>query len=150
MIDSAEFKGSNQRLGKNWWTSLETYAALDIGGAKIPAGNYYLGIHVDAQGKFYLLVIDAKTAIAKSYTPFMPQDWQTDIKVPLTLARNSLKEVAQKMEIELSADKAKPASGKFAIRWGKHELSAPVTFQIGNASEASADKGDKGKEGHGK
>lgn len=139
-IDSEEFKGTNQRLGKNWWTSLETSVALDIGGAKVMPGIYYLGIHVDQAGKFHLLVIDSKAAMTKGMTPFMPDSWKADFKAPLTLARNSLKAEVAKMEIEISADKGKPTSGKFAIRWGKHELSAPVTILIDGAKDASAGK----------
>lgn len=72
VLESGKFNGTNQRLGKNWWTSFDTMTALEIGGTKIAAGTYYLGIHVDKEGKLHLMVIDTKTAITKGWTPFMP------------------------------------------------------------------------------
>jgi hypothetical protein len=43
------------------------------------------------------------------------------------------------MEIEITADKKDAATGKFSIRWGKHELSAPVKFHLA-AKDATAPK----------
>lgn len=52
------------------------------------------------------------------------------IKAPLTLAKASLKDVVVKMEIEIAADEKDPTTGRLSIRWGKHELSAPVKFHL--------------------
>jgi len=123
-------KGKNARLGKNWWTSLDTIGTLDIGGTKIEAGNYFLGLHVDQDGNFFLLLLDAKKAMKNAVLPFPAEAMQADAKAPLTLAKDSLKESVEKMEIEISADKADPATGKFAIRWGKHELSAKIKLTL--------------------
>jgi hypothetical protein len=55
---------------------------------------------------------------------------KAELEAPLTFARDSLKEVVVKLLIELTANKDAAATGRFPIRWGKHELSAPVRFHL--------------------
>jgi hypothetical protein len=143
MLD--QLKGSNYtRLGKSWWTTLDTIGALEIGGTKIEAGSYYLGLAVGKDGAFSLLIFDSKQAMKTGLLPFATAlyrgDAKPETKAPLTLARDSLKEVVVKMEIEIAADKKDPATGKFSIRWGKHELSAPVKFHLAGAKDGTAPK----------
>lgn len=140
-LESPEFKNKNHRLGKNWWTTFDTSVALDVAGAKIAPGTYYLGIHLDQAGKFHLLVLDAKTALTEGWSPADGTAWKPHAKVPMALAKNSLKEKAEKLQIEITADKQKPTTGRFSIRWGMHELSAPVTYLIAGPKDASGDKG---------
>lgn len=123
-------KGKNARLGKNWWTSLDTIGAMEIAGTKIEAGSYFLGLHVDQDGNFHLLLLDAKKAMQGGVLPFHTDNLKADAKAPLTLAKDSLPATVEKMEIEISADKNDPSTGRFAIRWGKHELSAKVKLTL--------------------
>ncbi len=143
LLESGKFNNTNQRLGKNWWTSFDTMVPLEIGGTKVMPGAYYLGLHVDAKGEFHLMVIDAKTALTSGWAPFMPQPWKTETMAPLTLAKNSLKETQKQMLIQFTADEKDPTKGKFSIQWGTHELSAPVKFGLPATKDASAGKGDK-------
>jgi hypothetical protein len=133
MLDG--LKGSNySRLGKGWWTTFDTVGLVEIGGTKIEAGSYYLGLAVGKDGAFSLLLFDSRQTMKKGLlpgsTPLYRGDASAEIKAPLTLAKDSLKEVVVKMEIEMTVDKQDPSSGKFSIRWGKHELSAPVKFDL--------------------
>jgi len=139
-LESGEFNGQNARLGKNWWTSFDTYIPLTVGGTKVAPGNYYLGIHVDEKGAFSLLFLDQKTALTNGWTPFMPEPWKSDVVAPLTLAKDALKESQAKMVIAITANEKDATKGKFSVQWGKHELSAPVTFQLPTAKDASAPK----------
>jgi len=54
--------------------------------------------------------------------------------------RDSLKESQSKMVIAITADEKDSTKGKFSVQWGKHELSAPVTYQLPAAKDASAPK----------
>jgi hypothetical protein len=132
------------QLGKNWWTTFETVGTLEIGGTKIEAGSYYLGLAVGNDGAFSLLIFDSKqamkTGLLSSTTALYRGDAKPETKAPLTLAKDSLKEVVVKLEIEIAADKKDPATGKFSIRWGKHELSSPVKFHLARAKDAAAPK----------
>ena len=138
-----QLRGSHYtRLGKNWWTTFDTVGTLEIGGTKIDSGSYYLGLAVGEDGAFRLLLFDSKQAMKSGLLPFTSAlyrgEAKAEIAAPLTLARNSLKEVVARMEIEITADKNDPATGRFSIRWGKHELSAPVRFHFAGAEDATA------------
>jgi len=132
------------RLGKNWWTTFDTVGTLEIGGTKIDAGSYYLGLAVGEDGAFSLLLFDSrqtmKSGLLPSTTALYRGDAKAEFTAPLTFARSSLKEVVAKMEIEITADKNDAATGRFSIRWGKHELSAPVRFHFAGAKDAAAPK----------
>ena len=43
-------RGTSQRLGRDFWTSLDTDMDLTIGGTKVPAGQWYLGLRIDEEG----------------------------------------------------------------------------------------------------
>ena len=137
-------EGHYTRLGKGWWTTFDTIGALEIGGTKIDAGSYYLGLAVDKDGAFRLLLFDSKQAMKAGLLPFTTAlyrgDAKPEITAPLTFAKNSLKEVAAQLEIEISADKNDPATGRFSIRWGRHEASAAVKFHFAGAKDATAPK----------
>jgi len=139
-----EVSGNYTRLGKNWWTSLDTVGALEIGGTKIEAGSYYLGLAVGKDGAFSLLVFDSKLAMQAGLLPsttalYTGEAKVPTIKAPLTFAKSSLREAVARMEIELTADKD-GATGKLSIRWGKHELTAPVKFHLAATKATAAPK----------
>lgn len=139
-LDGGKFNDTNQRLGKNWWTSFDTMVPVTIGGTKVNPGAYYLGIHVTAKGEFQLMVFEAKTALTSGWVPFNPKPWKADVLAPLTLAKDSLAEAQTQMVIAFSADEQDTTKGKFSIQWGKHELSAPVVYGLPTAKDASASK----------
>ena len=132
------------RLGKGWWTTFDTVRALEIGGTKIEAGSYYLGLSVNKDGAFTLLIFDSKQTMKAGLLPgttaLYTGEAKADSRAPLSLAKDALKETVVSMEIEISMDAKDPVNGRFAIRWGRHELSAPVKFQLGAAKEATPRK----------
>jgi hypothetical protein len=141
----AAIKGSNYtRLGKNWWTTFDTIGALEIGGTRIAAGSYYLGLAVDKDGVFTLLVFDSRQAMQDGLLPGTTALYRGDakaaIRAPLTFARSSLQDTVVKMEITITADEKDPANGRFSIRWGKHELSAPVKYTLATPAGTAAPK----------
>jgi hypothetical protein len=130
-----ELKGRLLRLGKDWWTTFTTSVAIDIGGTKIPAGSYLLGLQCDKDGKFSLALLDATKGMQQGAVPFEnPQtkqmNWKPDMLAPLTFNQGTAKESVAKMSIELKADQTDPSKGTFTIAWGKHTLTAPMTIQL--------------------
>jgi len=131
MIDT--LKGKDARLGMNWWTTFSTMTACEIGGAKFDAGSYFLGLRCDKDGNFHLLVLNAAENLKAKAAPWMPATWKGGVACKMTLAKGALKETVAKLQIEITADAKQPSVGKLVIRWGKHELSAPLTFDVGGA-----------------
>ena len=80
---------------------------------------------LDARDPLHLAVIDSARSVLDD--PRFGHD-------PVTLQQLA------RMEIEITADKNDPATGRFSIRWGKHELSAPVRFHFAGAKDATAPK----------
>ena len=128
-------KGHTLRLGKDWWTTFTTTAAIEIGGTKIPAGCWLLGLHCDKDGKFSLTFLDATKGMQQGALPFsmsedMSMNWKPDFTAPLTLNKDANKEVVSKLSIEVTADKKEPTKGMFTIAWGKHTLTGPMTIAV--------------------
>ena len=122
-------KGENARLGKDYWTTLNTSCALTIGGTKVAAGSYYLGLKVDAEGAFHLLVISSATADAKKWAPWSGAELKADFTCPLT--RTATATEAALLKISLGeVKKEAPAEMTFSIQWGKHQLAAPVVAEL--------------------
>lgn len=129
MLDG--LKGKLHRLGKDWWTTFTTTTAIELGGQKIPAGAWLVGLQCDKDGNFGLTFLDATKGMQQGALPFPNQqtgemNWKPDHVAPLTLNKGSAAEVASKMSIDIAADKADPTKGTFTIAWGKHTLTAPV------------------------
>jgi hypothetical protein len=122
MID--KLKGKVNRLGKDWFTTLISLSDLEIGGAKIPAGSYIVGLHCDQDGKFALALMDSTKAMKDKVYPGM--DFKPEIVCPLTLNKDAAKEVVAKLTMTFDAKQADGGKGTFTLAWGKHTLTAPV------------------------
>jgi hypothetical protein len=125
-----KLKGKMNRLGKDWWTTLMTSTELQFGGTKIPAGSYVVGLHCDEKGTFTLGLMDAGKAMKSATHPFGAQNWKPEMSLPLTLHKDSAKEVVSKMTMTFAADEATPGKGEFTLAWGKHTLTAPVMLHV--------------------
>ena len=136
--------GNYMRLGIGWWTTFDTVGPIDLGGVRIEAGSYFLGLQMGNDRTFHLLVFDSqKTMQARvlpASTPLYRGDVQPMVRVPMEFAQGSLPEVVGKLQIELGADRADAQKGTLAIRWGKHELSAPLRLLPEPKAEAGKAK----------
>ena len=127
MID--KLKGKQLRLGKDFWTTLNTSVALDIGGTAVPAGAYYLGLTCGADGAFSLALLHAEAADKAGYAPFLADAWKIDLTAPMKHATGDKQVDA--MTMDLNADDKEPTQLTFVVSWGKHTLSVPVKAKIG-------------------
>lgn len=125
--------GSNYtQLGKGFWTSLDTIAAIEIGGVKLEAGCYFLGLRVEAGGGVHLLVFDAvqamKDGMLPGSTPLYAGEKKPIATAKLELAREDEKQVAPVLVLELSPDEKDARRALLAIRWGNAVASAPLVL----------------------
>lgn len=128
MIDKV--KGKMNRLGKDMWTTLMSTAPIEIGGTKIPAGSYVLGLQCDNEGKFALAFLDSTKAMKDGLMPSGPQNWKPDFTAPVTLNKDANDSVVQQMTMEFKADAKEPGKGTFTLSWGKHTLTAPAVLHF--------------------
>ena len=138
-----KLKGQQLRLGRDFWTTFHTTDPVSIGSTKIAGGSYYLGLKCDDKGGFHLLVISSDKSDENGWTPFFPESWKADYTCALTMSE--AEESADKMLVEFAGtDEKNPKQMAFAIKWGKHVLSAPAVAHLGEqkkaAGEASAKK----------
>ncbi|MEZ5966603.1 MAG: DUF2911 domain-containing protein [Planctomycetota bacterium] len=132
MVEQA--KGKSFRLGKNFWTTLNTSSSLSISGTNIPAGAYYLGAHCDEKGEFHLLVIDAKTADSKAWTPFNSAEWKPTYTC--ALKHGTSKTSVSNLSIGIEGED--PAALQLQVTWGTHTFSAPLEMKTGTGSVQDA------------
>lgn len=128
MLD--KLKGKINRLGKDMWTTFMNSCDVEIGGAKVPAGNWVVGLSCDKDGKFALAFMDATKAMKAGAMPFGPQNWTPEITAPLSLNKDVAKEPVKEMAIELKADAKDLKKGSFTIAWGKHTLTAEMAIVV--------------------
>jgi hypothetical protein len=122
MLD--KLKGKMNRLGKDWFTTLITSSELEIGGTKLPAGSYIVGLHCDKDGKFALGFLCSTKAMKDGVNP--AAEWKPEMTAPLTLNKGVAKEAVSMMAMTLSAEKEGGGKGTFTLAWGTHTLTAPV------------------------
>lgn len=129
MLD--KLKGRLNRLGKDMWTTFLTTVPVEIGGVKVEAGSYVVGLMCDKDGNFHLALLDATKAAKAGTLPFGEQKWTPDALCPLTLNKGGSKESADKMTMTLAADAKDPANGTFTLAWGKHTLTGALKLHLG-------------------
>lgn len=128
MLDS--LKGKTSRLGLDWWTTLMTSVEIDFCGTKIPAGAYCVGVNIDKDGKFALVLIEAGKAMKANIHPFGPQAWTPDYTVPMTFSKGTAAKSVEKMTMSFTADEKEAGKGTFLLAWGKHTLTGPIAMTL--------------------
>ena len=141
MLD--KLKGKLNRLGKDWFTTLVNSGPIEIGGSKIPAGYYIVGLHCDEKGQFSLAFMDAGQATKQGVTPF--DQWKPEFTAPLTLNKGVAKEDVKLMTMTFTHDETKPGAGTFTLAWGKHTLTAPVMLHTNDPKPEHGKTEEHGK-----
>jgi hypothetical protein len=134
--DTAKFdqmtKGHVYRLGSNFWTTLDSDMALNIGGTMVPAGLWYLGLARSADGATWSLVfIDPMKARAEHIDASEIDRATVAYKAPMTIEQAT--ESKDKLTIDLVFKRANPKDVTLRIGWGKLQLSAPVQVPVPSA-----------------
>lgn len=139
-------KAVTQRLGSNWWTTLDTTLPLTIGQTKVPAGIYYLGLHKTAKGQWQLMLLDPKEVRAKKAHPAMTRGLTA--KLSADLVYRKVGKSVDKLTITIKPSKSDPRISSLGIHWHDHFLRAQVEADCGKpkAVEAGGKKAGKNKQ----
>lgn len=131
--EALDGRGANYTsLGTGWWTTLDTIGPIELGGVRVEPGSYFLGLKPDAGPAFSLLLFDGAQTMQARLLPQTTALYRGDAKprfqVPMTFARGQLAKSADRLEIELVGSPTDRGAVRLSIRWGKHELTAPVVL----------------------
>jgi len=124
-------KGQVWRLGKDFWTTLDTNLPFKVGGKEIPAGYWYLGLHRSADGATWSLALLDPAKARKTYA--IPAGLPLghgpapDLLAPLTAAEAS--SVVEKLKILVTREEEDLRRATLRIAWGKLLLTAPIELE---------------------
>jgi hypothetical protein len=118
--------GTRARLGKDFWTSLDTHCDLSFGDTQVPAGHYYLALEKADGDGFNIVFFDSDEIRAKKLEAgFMAPDFPGGIVVPMNYEKTG------DSEEELSLEFMKEGNAfVFEMLWGPHKLTQTVTAKI--------------------
>jgi hypothetical protein len=118
-------RGKVWRLGKDFWTVLDTAIPLKIGGRDIPAGAWYLGLHRSDDGAVWSLAFIDPSKIRKTgLDAFEINRAPIEFRIPVTSSQAET--AADKLTVTLSAKESDIKDVTLKILWGKLQVSAPV------------------------
>jgi len=124
-------RGQVWRLGKDFWTTLDTNLPFKVGGKEIPAGYWYLGLHRSADGATWSLALMDPAKARKTYA--IPAGLPLgggpapDLLAPLTAAQVS--SVVEKLKIWVTREDEDLRRATLRIAWGKMLLTAPIEIE---------------------
>jgi tetratricopeptide (TPR) repeat protein len=126
-IKSTKLENTRWRLGKDFWTTLETSLPLAVGGKDVAPGYYYLTLERRTGGDFVLAINDAEPIRKARLDAFQADKTKGGIEV--VLKHETLSEPAAKLEIGLTVEPGDQGKGALTIRFGPNKLTAPVVYQ---------------------
>ncbi|MBI1941956.1 MAG: DUF2911 domain-containing protein [Acidobacteria bacterium] len=131
--DPAKFdamtKGKVWRMGRDFWTVLDTSLPLKISGKDVQPGYYYLGLSRSADGsKWSLAFIDPVKARAARLDAFEMQKTSVEFEIPMAFEKTSTP--AEKLTLSMSYPKETPEKVTLQLAWGNYLLSAPIEVTL--------------------
>ena len=131
--DPAKFdamtKGKVWRMGKNFWTILDTALPLKISGKSVPPGYYCIGLRRSADGSQWSLAFldPAKLRAARS-DGFIINKAKVEFEVPVKVEPS--KDIAAKLTIALEYQEKDATHVTFKLAWGNFVATAPIDVSL--------------------
>jgi hypothetical protein len=131
--DSAKFdsgtKGKIWRLGKDYWTTLDTNIPLKVGGKDVAVGQYYLGLARSKDGATWSLAfLDPSKIRSMKLDAFEIERAPILFQVPVSSEPATT--ASEKLTILLSYPKDNPKNVTMKIAWGKLQVSVPIQATV--------------------
>jgi hypothetical protein len=131
--DPAKFdamtRGKIWRMGSNFWSILDTQLPLSIGGKKVPAGVYYLGLHRSEEGSEWSLVFLDPGRVRKGrLDAFQIEKAPVEFEALMSIAKAETQ--TEKLTITLSYPKDDIKHVTMRVAWGNLALSATVEVPV--------------------
>jgi hypothetical protein len=131
--DPAKFdamtKGKAWRMGKNFFTLLDTSLPLTISGKTVAPGYYYLGLRRSADGaNWSLAFFDPAPLRAARSDGFLINKDKVAFEVPVKVEPS--KEIAGRLAIALMYEEKAPTHVTFKLAWGNFTATAPIEVSL--------------------
>lgn len=120
-------KQGTMRLGKDGWTRFVNGMPIMIGGVKLPAGSWCLGLAKQENG-FSLMVLSAAMVQKKKIPSWETANQISDINIPLT--HSQVESCADTLSMTLQKNGKDVTKPSFVLRWGKHKFTAAIQAKI--------------------
>jgi hypothetical protein len=117
-------RGKRLRLGKDWWTTLNTFCPLVMEKVEVKPGEYFLALECSDKGEWSLVALDPEPLRKQKFDAFGSEQTKGGTKIPMK--HEEVKESAAELSIQFVADPKDSQKQSLQIRFGKHQLSVPV------------------------
>jgi len=122
-------KGKVWRMGKNFFTLLDTSVPLKISGKSVSPGYYFLGLKRSSDGASWSLAfIDPNKVRAARLDGFVIDKANVEFEVPVKMEKSN--DITEKLSITLPYPEAKPTDVTFRLAWGNFVVTAPVEVTL--------------------
>lgn len=128
-IESGRFDGQHWRLGKDFWTTIDTNVPIEIGGAEVEPGSYYLSLMRNADGTYKLGIHDPVEVRKGRFDAFQVQAGNIAAKAYGKMTHESIEEAASELTLSIRYD-SDPTNASFRIEFGPHRVSCPLRVKL--------------------
>ena len=126
MLESGRLDGQRWRLGKDFWTQLDTNLPLRFGTEEVEAGQYYLTLERSEDGIYTLQLNDPAPIRAAKLLSAMAS--RTEGGVQVEMLHDTVEKSADKLTLSMEVQDKASGSVHLIIHWGRHELRAPFSM----------------------
>lgn len=122
-------RGKRMRLGKDWWTTLDTFSPLTFGEkAELAEGSYFLALECSEKDEWSLVALDPAPIRKARMDAFASA--KTTGGTLLPLAYETVAENTADLKIRFVPVEGKDLEQTLEIRFGKHRLTARVSAKL--------------------
>jgi hypothetical protein len=121
-------RGNRLRLGRDYWTTLDTWNALTIGDKEVKAGQYFLGLECSDKGQWSLVLLDPEPLRRQRFDAFGTAQTKGGQLLPMQHAE--ARESAETLAIRFVADEKDARLQSLEIRFGRHRLTTAVKPKV--------------------
>ena len=122
-------RGKRIRLGKDWWTALNTFCPLVMAEkVELKPGEYFLALECSDKGDWSLIALDPEPIRKARVDAFGSAQTKGGIKVPLKY--ETAKDSSNELSIRFLGEEKNARQQTLEIRFGKHRLTTIVQPKI--------------------
>ncbi len=128
LVESGKLDDQRWRLGRDFWTNLDTNLTLSFGSVKVEPGQYYVTLEHEASDGYTLALLTPADVRRQKLDAFQAASTEGGLEIPMT--HTKVDEVAQTLSISLISDPSDVAKAELVVRFGPHKLVTPFDVHL--------------------